>query len=164
MLCVIKHRVESNLMSPHCCTCMNCLHICRLVRENRHIQKLLTESWCRRGWSSGHRRTRRKWSTPWSSCMLKGIGKPSSNDPAETGSTATRRTMPRSWELAASFLPGSHVWGLLRSTDRGRWHRAFTPCTMKCCTGSLTSANQLQLRSVHFNYLLSQSSSRRALG
>lgn len=31
---------------------------------------------------------------------------------------------------------------LPRAPNRGGRQRAFTPCTMKCCTGSLTSANQ----------------------
>lgn len=139
--------------------------------------------WSRWEQSAGCWRTRRIWWTPWSSCMLKGIGKPFSEEPADTGCTATHTAEPKSWELAASFLSGSHVWRFFlfvllfllrkrkrnflffpwwvdeedscrRARDRGRWHRAFPPCTMKCCTGCLTSANQLQFPlSVRFHYL-----------
>lgn len=46
---------------------------------------------------------------------------------------------------------GDNCW---KPGERGRWHRAFPPCTMKCCTGCLTSANQLQFPlSVRFHYL-----------
>lgn len=62
------------------------------------------------------------------------------------------------------FPVGLSCVRVAESTDRGRWQRAFPPCTMKCCTGSLTSANQLRLPSVHFKYLLSQRSSLVTVG
>ena len=130
------------------------------------VERLLTENWSRWGRSSGHRRTRRTWSTPWSSCMLKGIGKPSWKEPADTGSTATRRAKPTSWQLASSCLAGSHVWRQQQQQqhdddddDDGGGGGTVAPrvSTLHHENAALAPWHQQiscsSLPSVHFNYL-----------
>lgn len=118
---------KSNPISQ-CCSILNVntfLTIHWVKRSQR--EGVLTMNWSRWGISLGHKRTPRKWWIPWNSCMLKDIGNPSSNEPADTGSSATQKAMPKSWELAASSLPGSHVWGSLRARIEADGTARFHP-------------------------------------